>query len=122
MRRFFERCEAQWLAQSGPPYWLKHFRNESQATLFPPEVCRELRVLLDAAERAAQSEPVRARVRFTAEAFRVTEGLVDLQWSRAALGRWLATSDRRAAVVASDRATQFRRPLAAAAVRLVAVT
>ena len=97
MRRFFERCEAQWLAQSGPPYWLKHFRNESQATLFPPEVCRELRGLLDAAERAAQSEPVRARVRFTAEAFRVTEGLVDLQWSRAALGRWLATSDRRAA-------------------------
>jgi len=95
MRRFFERCEARWMSQSGPPYWLKHFRNESQATLFPPEVCRELRGLLDEAAGAARSGRVRERVRFTAEAFRVTEGLAELQWSRAALGRWLAAPDRR---------------------------
>ena len=52
MRRFFTRCEEQWMHQPGPSYWLKHYRNESQAVLFPPEVCRELRALLDEAETA----------------------------------------------------------------------
>ena len=53
MRRFFARCEAQWLAQAGPPWWIKYYRQQDQPLLFPPEVCRELRGLLDEAERAA---------------------------------------------------------------------
>jgi hypothetical protein len=53
MRRFFERCEEQWMRQTGPAYWLKHYRNESQAVLFPSGVCAELRGLLTQAEAAA---------------------------------------------------------------------
>lgn len=96
MRRFFERCEAQWMAQTGPAYWLKHYRNESQATLFPPEVCRELRGMLDAAGRAARGEPARSRVRLVADAFRVTEAFVEFQSARAELSRWLAAPERSA--------------------------
>jgi hypothetical protein len=47
MRRFYERCEAQWLGQGGAPYWLKHYRNQSQAVIFPSTVCRELSHELD---------------------------------------------------------------------------
>ncbi len=53
MRRFFERCEEIWMQQPGPPYWLKYYRNEAQADLFPPSVRRELRGLLEEAAAAA---------------------------------------------------------------------
>lgn len=87
MRRFFTRCEEQWMRQPGPPYWLKHYRNESQADIFPPEVCRELRALLAEAGRAARSQRVRERVQLTADAFGVTERLVRMQGAREALNR-----------------------------------
>ena len=54
MRRFFERGEEQWMAQPGPSYWLKHYRNDSQSSVFPPAVCRELRMLLEEAGRKAE--------------------------------------------------------------------
>lgn len=77
MRRFFERCEAQWRNQSGPAYWLKHFKNDSQAEVFPSAICRELRALLDAAARAAQGDPlVEERVRLVSGAFGLTERYV----------------------------------------------
>jgi hypothetical protein len=82
MRRFFERCERQWRTQAGPAYWLKHFRNESQAALFPPAVCRELRGRLDDARRAARTEAERRRVACVSEAFGVTERFVAMQESR----------------------------------------
>ena len=97
MRRFFERCEAQWLSQSGSSYWLKHFRNESQATLFPAAVCGELRRYLNEAQRLARSARVRERVAFVADAFSVSERLVALQERRAELGRWLAEPNRNTA-------------------------
>ena len=53
MRAFFARCEAQWMAQEGPPWWIKFFRQQDQVLLFPPEVCRELRALLDEAAAVA---------------------------------------------------------------------
>ena len=56
MRRFFERCEEQWMRQPGHPYWLKHYRNDSQADLFPSAVCAELRQLLDDAPTFGAAE------------------------------------------------------------------
>ena len=73
MRRFFARCEAVWMAQPGPPYWLKFYQQEDQALLFPAATCRELRAGLAAAEAAAAADPaVAARVALTVRAFAVT--------------------------------------------------
>src|SRR5204863_7920950 len=52
-RKFFERCEELWLQQPGPAYWLKHFRNESQAVIVPSSDCRVLRKLLNEAMELA---------------------------------------------------------------------
>ncbi|HLP07199.1 MAG TPA: DUF4838 domain-containing protein [Opitutaceae bacterium] len=53
MRRFFARCEEVWMAQSGPPWWIKLYQQQDQALLFPPEVCAELRRYLDEAATLA---------------------------------------------------------------------
>lgn len=82
MRQFFEVCEQRWMAQPGPAYWLKHYRNESQAVLFPEDSCRQLRVLLDRAEALASTETVRQRVKLVSRAFGVTERLVALKEAR----------------------------------------
>jgi hypothetical protein len=87
MRRFFERCEEQWMRQPGPPYWLKHYRNESQVDLFPSAVCRELRGLLNEAAQAADSPEVKARVAFVSDAFALTERFVAFCEARTALVR-----------------------------------
>ncbi len=86
MRRFFERCEAQWMTQPGPPYWLKFYQQEDQAALFPPEICRELRALLTDAARAAAGVPgLTARVARTSQAFAVTEAYVAFDAERRTL-------------------------------------
>lgn len=87
MRRFFERAEAQWMGQAGVSYWLKHYRNESQAALFPSAVVKELRGELDQASAAARSDRVRRRVQLVSAAFGVTERFVALQETRDALNR-----------------------------------
>ena len=56
MRRFFARCEAQWMAQQGAPWWIKFYQQQDQVLLFPPEVCRELRSILDEAVEEARGE------------------------------------------------------------------
>ncbi len=78
MRTFFDRCEQQWMHQPGPSYWLKHYRNPSQATLFPSNVCAELRTLLNEAAAQANGDTVRKRVAFVADAFGLTERFVAL--------------------------------------------
>ena len=87
MRRFFERCEEQWMRQPGPPYWLKYYRDESQAGVFPSAVCRELRGLLDEAARLAGAPEVKARVALVADAFDLTERFVDFCEARTSLVR-----------------------------------
>ena len=87
MQRFFARCEEQWMKQPGRSYWLKHFRNESQAAVFPSAVCRELKGILDAALARARSDTVRLRVRQVADAFGVTQRFVAMQEARDALNR-----------------------------------
>ena len=83
MERFFERCEAIWMAQEGEPYWLKYYRQEDQSALFPVQTCRELRSLLDAAASAAADDPrCVERVALTSRAFSVTEAYVDYDGAR----------------------------------------
>ncbi len=53
MRRFFARCEAVWLAQPGPPWWIKYYQQQDQVLLFPPAVRAELRALLEEAREKA---------------------------------------------------------------------
>jgi hypothetical protein len=89
MRRFFERCEERWMAQPGPPYWLKFWHQEDQALLFPADACLELRGLLTKAARAVANDPAGAeRVARTSRAFAVTEAYVKFD----ALRRGLATA------------------------------
>ena len=77
MQRFFAACERQWMAQPGPPYWIKFYQQEDQSLLFPPGVCRTLRGHLDEARRAAGNDPVLGeRIGLTERAFAVTEAYV----------------------------------------------
>ncbi len=87
MQRFFERCEEQWMQQPGRSYWLKHYRNESQAAIFPSAVCRELKGILDEALGQAKSEIARIRVRQVRDAFGVTQRFVAMQEARDAANR-----------------------------------
>lgn len=93
MRRFFERCEQRWMEQPGPPYWLKHYRNDSQAMLFPSAGCGELRSMLDEARALASTETVRRRVNLVSEAFGVTERFVAFEESREKVERRMLGSD-----------------------------
>jgi hypothetical protein len=86
MQQFYARCEGQWMSQPGPPYWLKHYRNESQAALFPPAVCGELHGLLREAAANANSDDVRHRVAFVADSFGVTQRFVAFDQARVELG------------------------------------
>lgn len=88
MRRFFERCERQWMDQPGPAYWLKYYRDESQAGLYPPAVRRELRRWLDeAAEAVAHDSMAAARVALVSEAFGASERFVAMKEAGDALER-----------------------------------
>ena len=127
MRRFFERCEEQWMRQPGHSYWLKHYRNESQADLFPLAVCAELRQLLDEAGRLARQSKVQARVALVSDAFGVTERFVLMNEVRAQLSREIAFKrlagragaelleaylDARREFIRFTEATTTRQPLA----------
>jgi hypothetical protein len=95
MRAFFEKCEALWMQQPGPSYWLKYYYNEDQAGLFPAAARRELRGLLDEAAAAASasskfqvtSDKYFARIALTSAAFSVTERYAEFQEARVALSR-----------------------------------
>ena len=116
MRRFFERCEAQWMAQPGPPYWLKFYQQEDQALIFPPEACAELRALLAAAERAAANDPaVAARVARTSRAFAVTESYVAFDAERRQLAALAPVESKPELLGEKSLAASMRRLLRARA-------
>jgi|GEM_PF-2642013 len=88
MRQFFERCEAVWNQQPGRPYWLKHFRNDSQAALFPAKEIARLRGYLERAVALAGDDLVLAdRVRLVSDAFGVTERFSRFYTARDLLAR-----------------------------------
>ena len=88
MRRFFEGCEDVWMGQGGPSYWLKHYRSDTQAALYPWVVRQALRASLVEAERLAAGDSLaEARVRLTSEAFAVSERFVEFVETRENLAR-----------------------------------
>lgn len=88
MRAFYEGCEALWLAQEGPSFWLKHYRFDTQAAVFPSNACAELRAHLDAARLASAGDDVAtARVALVEDAFSATEAFVTMVEDRQALAR-----------------------------------
>jgi hypothetical protein len=102
MRAFFERAEELWMQQPGPPYWLKHYRNESQAVIFPLGACGGLRAHLDAAARLAETEKVRQRVGLVSAAFGVTERFVAFHEARDRLARRALAPPTDAPALAAD--------------------
>ena len=94
--------------QPRPAYWLKHFRNESQAAIFPSVVCAELRILLDQAEQQAKSDLVRKRVRQVGDAFGVTEQFVAMQEARDHVNR-MAFSSGSGAMALLTALQKFRK-------------
>lgn len=88
MRQFFSRCERVWMEQEGPAYWLKHYRDESQLTLYPPAVRAELSELLERAKLAASGDAIaEARVAWVADTWKLSELLCAMHESRVALAR-----------------------------------
>ena len=87
MRRFFEKCEAQWMKQSRPARWIKYFKEENQAIFFPPEVSIKLRRILNEALSKANTPIVLKRVELVSEAFRLTELMVEYYEAKNVLAR-----------------------------------
>jgi hypothetical protein len=86
MRHFYLACQAQWMGQKGPPFWLKYYGQEDQALLFSAETCRRLRAFLTEAVRlAADDRVVEARVELASRAFAVTEAYVEYDSERRTL-------------------------------------
>jgi len=87
MRQFFGRCEDLWMAQPPPADWLKHYRSETQAVLFPSSECVKLRAMLAQARALAKGENIRQRVEFVSAAFGVTERFVAFCEAKAEVSR-----------------------------------
>ena len=77
MRRFYAIAESRWSDRKQPPHWIRFFREESVAELFPPETRRAMRAALDEAEAAfpplvddaGRTERRRMRVRAASVSF-----------------------------------------------------
>ncbi len=85
MRDFYDRCEQVWCAQPGPPWWIKFYQDEQQATLFPPAVRRELRGYLEEAKKQVRTPRVARRVAMVSTAFEATERFADFYEAKTGL-------------------------------------
>ena len=123
MRKFFELAEARWANRPQPPRWIRFFREESAAELFPAPVCAEMRAALDEAERAFPNPSERTlsndpgelerrhlRVRATSVAFAKTEAFVAAYEAKKRLA---ALPEARDAAGAQRVADALREALAA---------
>lgn len=91
MRRFYERCEEAWRGQPAPGWWLKYYKDEDQAELYPPALRAELKSYIVEAETRAEDPAVRARVTRVSEGFSVTEAFADFCEARTALSKAMAS-------------------------------
>jgi hypothetical protein len=73
MREFFGTAERTWREQPGPPLWLRFYKDDDQAHIYPPARRAELRAHLATARQRATSAEVRARLEMVTAAFAVTE-------------------------------------------------
>lgn len=85
MRKYWQRCEQVWESQGGESHWFKGFFDIGQLDMFPREVCIELRGYLREAERLADTELVKRRVRFYRNGFRYTDLYSQVYWSDKAM-------------------------------------
>jgi hypothetical protein len=88
MRRFYGIAESRWTHRGQPPRWIRFFREESVAELFPASVISEMRAALNMAEGefpsacpelardGGQMERQRLRVRTTSVSFAKVEAFV----------------------------------------------
>jgi hypothetical protein len=113
MQRYFELCEQRWLEQEGEAVWFRYFFDARQLALFPPEVCRQARGLLEQAAALAVAEPYRTRVEITSKAFHLTELYSTVYHAGQALAAVLDTPEQAEAtavsLVSGLRAEQERR-------------
>ncbi len=101
MRRFFDRCERAWMEQTGPSYWLKHWRDESQFLLFPAPVRADLDAALAAAKAdAGGDQKAAARVAWVADAWRLSALLAEMHEVRVALATAVLRSEPDAVIAA----------------------
>lgn len=120
--RYFSRAEAIWQRQPPPAYWLKHFRNESQAELYKPEDLAALKAALADADSATvgRSARYRARVARLREGFSVMERFVEFHWARVGLTQAALAADPDLPAVQGllDRYRRSRREFVSAVVGL----
>lgn len=90
MRRFFEIAESRWAHRDQPPRWIRFYRQESVAELFPPGTVSAMRAALEEASKAfPATKPYdetddggrmarrRLRVRATSLSFAKTEAFLE---------------------------------------------
>jgi hypothetical protein len=87
MRAFFAEADRVWRTQPGPPFWLRHYRDDDQTGIFPPAARAVLAEQLRAAAALATTPRVRARVAFTAAGFAVSEAFARVGETRGAVSR-----------------------------------
>ncbi len=128
MRDFFATCERVWLGQPGPALWLRYYRDEDQAWIYPLAARTELRAHLTRAENAATTAAVRARVALVARGLAISETYWAFAAARdraaalqvrgvdpnALLATWRAYRNARDAFVRGFAKVQKEEPLAMA--------
>lgn len=87
MRAFFAEADRVWEAQPGPPFWLRHYRDDDQTGIFPPAARALLAGHLRAAAALASTPRVRARVAFAAAGLGVSEAFARVGETRGAVSR-----------------------------------
>ena len=93
MKKYWDRCEQIWTEQAGEARWFKGFFDIRQLEMFPRDVCMELRGYLREAERAADMDLVRTRVRFYRDGFRYTDLYSQVYWGNQELSETRIESD-----------------------------
>ena len=129
MRAFFAEADRVWQAQPGPPFWLRHYRDDDQTGIFPPAARAVLAGHLRAAAALATTPRVRERVAFSAAGFAVSEAFARVGETRGTVSRlavpgadparlaaaWREAKDAEAAFRAAYARIRSEQPLALAA-------
>jgi hypothetical protein len=117
IRAFYERAERYRNEHEGQADWIKLYKDEAGIALFSPEVLKDMRADLDAAQRGLELGGVavdsrfQQRVAVVSDAFRLTELYARYDASRRAL--YIACFDLEPVDVISARMAEYERAKAA---------